>query len=128
MTFADSLTYVWPLAFILVSLFVLRQLGTKVEPVWDSLIGALSKTAGSNATQYAAAIGFGLSASLSAFYDVFSDMTATSFHAMSWHAYAALWTKVANPFIVAVLAYATQSNFKKPPGTTRAPFNDPPIQ
>ena len=123
MTFADSLTYVWPLSFILVALFVLRQLGQKVEPVWDALAGGLAKNAGSNATQYATAIGFGLSASLSAFYDVFGNTTAAEVTAMSWHGYFGLWAKVLNPFVVAVLAYATQSNFKKPlNGGTVPPF------
>lgn len=129
MTFADSLAYVWPLSFILVALFVLRQLSTEVKPVFTSIIGGLSKNAQSNATQYAIAIGFGLSASFSAFYDVFNNTTAKEIASMSWHGYAALWTKVANPFIVAVLAYATQSNFttKKPNGTTAPPFpNQPP--
>lgn len=123
--FSETLPFVWPLSFVLVSLFVLRQLGENVKPVFVSVIGGLSKNAGSNATQYAIAIGFGLSASLSAFYDVFNDMTVVSFHAMSWHAYAALWTKVANPFIVAVLAYATQSNFVKKPNGTTPPFPPP---
>jgi hypothetical protein len=128
MTFADSLAYVWPLSFILVALFVLRQIGEKVEPVFTSVIGGLSKNASSNAVEYAKAIGFGLSASFSAFYDVFGNTTAAEISAMSWHGYAGLWTKVLNPFLVAILAYASQSNFKKPTGATTPPFSTPPTQ
>lgn len=124
MTFADSLIYVWPLSFILVALFILRQLGEKIEPVVTSLVGGLSKNAGNNAMEYAKALGFGLSASLSAFYDVFGNTTGAEITAMSWHGYAALWTKVMNPFIVAILAYGAQSNFKKPSNGTNT---NPPI-
>lgn len=125
MTFADSLPYVWPLTILLVALLVLRQVREEMKPIFSSIVGGLSKNAQSNATQYAIAIGFGLSASMSAFYDVFNDLTSTNLAAMSWHQYAALWTKVLNPFIVAVLAYATQSNFKKPSNGTAPPFPPP---
>lgn len=127
MTFADSLPYVWPLTILLVALLVLRQVREEMKPVFNSIIGGLSKNAQSNATQYAIAIGFGLSASMSAFYDVFNDLTSANLTALSWHQYAALWTKVLNPFIVAVLAYATQSNFttKKPNGTPPGGTNPP---
>jgi hypothetical protein len=123
---AETQNIVWPLAFILVFLIALRQFRNDARPIVSGIITGLSANATRNATQYAIAIGFGLSASLSAFYDVFNDLSAANLSAISWHQYAALWAKIANPFIVAVLAYATQSNFgPKPPtstGTTTPPI------
>ena len=58
---------------------------------------------------------------VSAFYDVFNELTAASLTSLSWHQYAALWTKVANPFIVAILAYATQMPIKNG-NLTQPPF------
>jgi hypothetical protein len=92
-----------------------------VSPLFKTVVGGLTQDAGRNAKEYAIALGFGLSASLSAFWDVFSRLDATSLGAMSWHQYAALWSKVANPFIVAVLAYATQNNFKTDAKITAPP-------
>lgn len=110
MNTSDMLPFVWPLCFVLVTLFILRQLGDGLRPVFTSITTGLSRNASTNATKYAIAIGFGLSASLSAFYDVFNALTIAAQSELSFHQYAALWTKVLNPFIVAVLAYATQSN------------------
>lgn len=112
------LQLVWPLSFILVALFVLRQLRSDITPIFKSVVGGLSQNAARNATQYAIALGFGLSASLSAFWDVFRSLDNTTLGTMSWHQYFALWAKVANPFVVAILAYATQSNFTKTGATT----------
>jgi hypothetical protein len=104
---ANSL--VWPLTFLLCALILVRM--TKDSPITNAIVGGVAKNAGSNATAYAIAFMFGLSASLSAFYDVFSQMDAKTFDQTSWHQYAALWAKCLNPFVVAVLAYATQNKF-----------------
>lgn len=119
-TTADMLQLVWPLIFLLIMLFVLRQVRDDVNPIFKSVVGGLSQDASRNAKQYAIAIGFGLSASLSAFVDVFKELDAAAIGSLGWHQYAAAWAKVANPFVVAVLAYATQSSFK--PGNTNPPF------
>lgn len=116
MNHADYLNLVWPLAFLLLGLIIFRQIGNEVSPIFKSVVGGLSQDASTNAKQYAIALGFGLSASFSSFWDVFSRLDGTSLTVMSWHQYAALWTKVLNPFIVAVLAYATQSDFKSTRG------------
>lgn len=119
---ADYLNLVWPLTFLLVMLVVFRQVGNDISPIFKSVVGGLSQDANKNAKQYAIAVGFGLSASLSAFYDVFTRLDSTSLSVMSWHQYLALWSKVGNPFVVAVLAYATQSDFK-PNAKTTPPFS-----
>lgn len=114
---------VWPLTVLLMFLIVLKQLRDDVRPIVRSIVTGLSANAQSNAPAYAIAIGFGLSASFSAFWDVFNQLDAASLVALSWHQYAALWTKVLNPFIVAVLAYATQNKFK---GGGISPDAEPP--
>lgn len=122
-TYADMLQVIWPLTFLLLMLVGLRQVRNDVNPILKSVIAGLTTDASRNAKQYAIAIGFGLSASLSAFVDVFKELDSAAILAMGWHQYAAAWAKVAAPFVVAVLAYATQSNFKSP--GTNPPFSPP---
>lgn len=116
MTAADyatiASTMLWPLTAILSAIIVTRRLATDVRPIFINIVNGVAKGAQSNAMAYAIAFGFGLSASLSAFWDVFHTLDATSFSVMTWHQYAALWTKVLNPFVVAVLAYVVKNEFK----------------
>ena len=106
-----------------IGLFALRRLTSDMRPIFVNIVGGVAKTAGSNATAYAIAIMFGLSASLSAFVDVFKDMDKTEMDVITWPQVLALIARVANPFIVAVLAYATQNKFQpKPTGSTNPPF------
>lgn len=108
---ADSV--VWPLTALLMFLLVLWRVQQDVRPIFLTVRDGLVREAGSNAPAYAICILFGLSASASAFVDVFQHMDSASLAAMSWHQYAVQWVKVFNPFIVAVLAYATQNKFVK---------------
>lgn len=121
---ADYLNLVWPLSFILVMLVAIRQIRDDAGPVVKAVVTGLSQNAARNATQYAIAIGFGLSASLSAFYDVFHGLDSTTLQSLNVLQLISLCAKVLNPFVVAVLAYATQSNFRPPvsSGTTATPF------
>lgn len=121
---SDTIQLVWPLSFVLCFLFVLRKVESDMRPIVTGVVTGLAGDAANNAKQWGIAILFGLSASLASFYDVFADLGAKDLNALSWHQYAAYWTKVLNPFIVAVLAYVTQSNFK-PKGATNAPFPPP---
>lgn len=123
---AQILPFLWPtvalMAVLLVSI-ASRRLASDVRPIFVGIVGGVAKSASSNAQAYAIAIMFGLSASLSAFYDVFSQMDVKAFADMTWHQYAAMWSKVLNPFLVAVLAYATQNKFvPKGSGSTNPPF------
>lgn len=126
MNWSEAVSVIWPLVFLLLMLVAIRQVREEVKPIFTSVVGGLTQDAGRNAKQYAIALGFGLSASLSAFVDVFKELDAAAVSALGWHQYAAAWAKCFNPFIVAVLAYATQSNFKPSSGTTNPPF--PPTQ
>ena len=103
---------VWPLVVVLLGLFVLRRIRQNMDPIFDQVVSGVAKSARANAPAYAIAILFGLSASLSAFVDVFKEMNRDAILAMSWHQYLVCWAKVLNPFVVAILAYATQNKFK----------------
>lgn len=105
---ADNLHIVIVLGILLIVLLGLRQVRDTVNPVFAGIVKGLATHAQQNATAYGIAILFGLSASLSAFYDIFSQTTKTDLDIMSWHQYLALWCKILNPFIVASLAYATK--------------------
>lgn len=115
---ANSL--VWPLVVVLIALLLLKKAEDGLRPVFNSIIGGVAKNAGSNATFYAMAIMFGLSASISAFVDVFKDMDNTLWSAITWHQYASMWARVLNPFIVAILAYTRDS------GKDRGVVDQPP--
>jgi len=108
----DFLPLVWPLVVVLGILIWSRRLGADMRPIVINVVRGVAVNAKSNAVAYAIAIGFGLSASLSAFIDVFQQMDQEAFKNLTWHQYFALWAKVLNPFVVAVLAYATQNKFK----------------
>lgn len=116
---------IWPLFLFLLALLVLRQIKEDVRPIFVNIVSGVAKNAQSNAPAYAIAIGFGLSACIAAFIDVFQSLDAVKLHALSWHQYAALWAKVLNPFVVSVLAYATQNKFKG--GSAVASSTNPPI-
>lgn len=125
MNYADIFaagSIVWPLTILLMFLLVLQRAASRLDPIFGSIVDGVSKNAGSNAVAYAIAIGFGLSASISAFVEVFSQMDKDAFKALSLHQYLVQWCKVGNPFIVAVLAYATQNKFVPKGSTTTPPF------
>lgn len=104
----DYLHIIAPLVVLLVVLLGLHAVRETVNPLFAGIVAGLAKHAQINAPAYGMAILFGLSASLSAFWDVFHSMTKQQFYDMSWHAYMANWCKVLNPFIVAALAYCTK--------------------
>lgn len=108
----DPSQYIWPMVFLLASVYLIRLFRTDFHPIFSNVISGVADGAKSNATAYGIAIMFGLSASLSAFVDVFKDLSVQSFHVLSVHQYLALWAKVLNPFVVAILAYATQNKFR----------------
>lgn len=116
---------VWPITAFAMFLVVLRMFEKRTGPILDSIIGGVAKNAGSNAVFYAVAIMFGLSASLSAFIEVFQQLDEQAWKMMTWHQYATLWAKVLNPFIVAILAYTRNSDKDRKPGATNPPFSSP---
>lgn len=117
----DPSQLIWPFVVLLIVVVMTRRLTSDLRPIFVNIVGGVAKGAQSNATAYGIALMFGISASLSAFVDVFKDMNATALAAMSWHQYLVLWAKIANPFCIAILAYATQNNFKSGPLAPTAP-------
>jgi hypothetical protein len=109
----EMLPHIVVLGVLLVVLLLIHRARETLNPLVTGIVGGLSKHAQVNAPAYGMAIMFGLSASLSAFYDIFSQLGKSDLNAMSWHQYMSLWAKVLNPFIVASLAYATKNQFKQ---------------
>lgn len=101
----DPPAVIWPLSFLLFLLVVLHVVREELSPIVKAMVPPLAQNAQKNATVYAIAFAFGLSASLSAFYDMFKDLTAEAAAAMSWWQITACLCKIANPFVVAGLAY-----------------------
>jgi len=124
----DYLQKIWPFIPLLLAVFLFWlavRIRNDVQPIVVNVINGVARQAGTNAVPCAIAIGFGLSASLEALAE-----QATALH---WLLIAA-GCKVVQPFIVAVLAYATQNGFVKKDGSplnsgrtggTGAPFPDP---
>ena len=97
----ETAPFAAPLFVALILLFILRRADAVVQPIVVNVVTGIAKQAQSNALAYGLAIGYGLSASLQALAE-----QATILH---WLVIAA-FAKVANPFIVAMLAYAAKSN------------------
>ncbi len=93
----DIAPFAWPLVVALVLLYLLRKVSNEVQPIVVSVVSGLAKQANTNALAYGLAIGYGLSASLQAL--------AEQATVLQWPLIAA-FAKVANPFIVAMLAFA----------------------
>jgi len=127
-TLADILApLVWPLCFLLVVLLVLKQVKDDVRPIFIKMVDPLAKQAQDNAADIGRAFLFGMSASLAAWYDVFSQVDAVTMRGMSVWQVSALLAKVANPFIVAFLATLVKPTGYTPPPKlpTQPPFPTP---
>lgn len=109
----DTLPHLIVLSILLLILVGLHRLRATVDPLVAGVVGGLAKHAQVNAPAYGIACMFALSASLGAFYDVFSQVDYNTLHGMTWWQLGALIAKVLNPGIVAVTAYATQSKFRQ---------------
>lgn len=121
--FLDPPPVVWPLCFLLVALIVIHLVREEVKPIMRAVVGGLTTDAGRNYKAYATAIAFGLSASLSAWVEAFKDLTAADAATLSYWQLSALFARVANPFLVAMLAYAYKPQGQT--GETKPPFPQP---
>ncbi len=114
---------VWPLAMLLGILVIFWHLRETLKPVVHGTVEGLARNAQKQATSYAIAFGFGVSASLVALIDVFRELTVERAASLSYWQMCAMFAQIANPFVVAVLAYATQQHRSPPPSTaTQPPF------
>ncbi len=106
MSFADTIPLVWPLAFVLVALFVMRKVGDDLRPIVNGVVGGLAKNASQHALGYAMA---SLLATLGCLQELAA--VATDFH---W-VYVAAFAKVLQPGLAAIVGYVI-----KPPAFTQA--------
>jgi hypothetical protein len=113
---------IWPMVLFAVLLFALHQVKEQINPLITGVVTGLAQHAQANSAAYGMAVMFGLSASLAAFYDVFSQVDTSTMKGMSWWQFGALLAKVLNPFVVAVLAYATKITPAKTSTATTPPF------
>ena len=114
---------IWPLLGFAVAIYVVHQIKEQLNPIITGLVAGLAVQAKANAGSYGVAILFGLSASLAAFYDVFSQVDHLVIQGMSGWQFAALVAKVLNPFIVAFLATLVKmGGTPAKPSTTTPPF------
>lgn len=114
---------VWPLLGALVVLAIFHQLRERLEPLTSAIIAGLAKDAGRNSKVYVTALAFGISASLSAWVDAFKDLTAAQAADLSYWQLSAIFARILNPFIVAVLAYAYRIQGTPQTTETKPPFN-----
>lgn len=101
---ANSL--VWPLTFLVVALYVFKRLQTDLSPVVTSMVSSLAQQVAKHSLLFAVAIMFGLSSSLTAFYEVFQTIDDATAKSLSIYQFLALAAKCANPFIGGFLGYA----------------------
>lgn len=94
----------WIASGVLLALLVAHRVREQLNPVVANLVTGLSEQAKNNAADIGRAMLFGLSASLAAWYDCFSQVDSVTLRGMSAFQLSALFAKVANPFIVAFLA------------------------
>lgn len=108
------LPFIWPLIFLLIMLVLLRQVRADVQPIMVGIVKGLAAGSTKNPLFYAMALMLGLSASLGALAEVA--------HAFGWK-YVEAFARVAQPFFVAVIAYAI-----KPPSPSVADTTNPPVK
>lgn len=103
---------VWPLAFLLVALTLLRQLRNDLTPIFKSVIGGVAKNAQSNALVYGLAI---IAATLSSLQEL--SAVAREQHWL----YAEIFCRVLQPALGTALAFAM-----KPPSSLSVDINSKP--
>lgn len=103
MIFADIFaanSLVWPLAFLLISLLILKQVKDDVRPIFLGMVAPLAKQAQTNAVAWTVGLMLGVLSSLGALTEV-----ATTMH---W-TYVAIGCKVLGPGLATIVALIKQS-------------------
>ncbi len=105
MSFTDSLPFVWPLTFLLVSLFILRRIEEDLRPVFRNVVNGVASSAQSNALRYAMAMMLASLSAMQALGDVSREL--------GW-VYVEAFAKVAQPALAAVVGYIIKSDGATP--------------
>jgi signal transduction histidine kinase len=113
----EASSIIWPLCFLLIILFVLRQVRDDVKPIFQGMIGTLATQSQSNAVGWALGILIATLGSLQALGEVA--------HAMNWK-YIEAAAKVLQPGLAALLGYIMASPAQKAKiGQTNPPIPTP---
>lgn len=119
MTFTDTLPLVWPLALVLVTLLVLRAIGPDARALARWIASNLGAHAGKHAMFYAIAVGFGLQAFGTGFYDNFWPIEPPEMAKLGWWQVLAALLKSMSFAIGIMVGYALKdrNNETKPDAT-----------
>lgn len=113
MTFSDTIPLIWPLAFLLAFLFVIRKADAALQPIVTGVVSGVAK----NATQHA------LAWAMASILAVLSGLEALGEVAVQFHwVYVVAFAKILTPMLATVVAYLT-----KPPQFTQADAPKTPV-
>lgn len=120
MTFADTIPLVWPLTFILCFLLALRAIGPDARALARWVGTNLGAHAGKHAMFYAIAVGFGLQAFGTGFYDNFWPIEPPDMAKLGWWQVLAAFLKSCSFAIGIMVGYALKdrNSEAKPDATT----------
>lgn len=120
MTFADTLPLVLPLTFLLCFFLFLRAIGPDARALARWTAATLGNHAGKHAMFYAIAVGFGLQAFGTGFYDNFWPIEPKDMQALGWWQVLAAFLKSCSFAIGIMVGYALKdrNNETKPDATT----------
>ncbi len=90
---------VWPMAFLLVSLIIIRKLGNSIEPIFQGLTSGLKNQAARHSMAWLMALMYASAASLQALGEVATQL--------GW-VYVAAFAKVIQPAVVAIIAFVNR--------------------
>lgn len=105
MNLTDSLNLVWPLTFLLVSLFILRRIEEDLRPVFRNVVNGVASNAQGNALRYAMAMMLASLSGMQALGDVAREL--------GW-IYVEAFAKVAQPALAAIVGYIIKSDGPTP--------------
>lgn len=107
---------VWPLAFVLVALFVLRSLRERISPIADGVVSGISKHASQFALLYALAFLLAMNASLEKVVSTFGALTRDQLAGLAWWQVGALLAGCFTPAVSTLIALIIKSPLEsKPP-------------
>ncbi len=100
MSCPDYCSPVWPLTFILVSLFILHRVGSDLKPVFRNVVNGVAVNAQSNAMRYAMAAMLGSLAMMQALGDVAREE--------NWR-FVSAFARIAQPALAAIVGFVINS-------------------
>lgn len=120
MTFSESLQFVWPLTGLLCFFLFLRAIGDDAKALARWVASAIGAQASKQAMFYVIAVGFGLQAFGTGFYDNFWPLDPPQMKTLGWWQVVAALLKSMSFAIGIMVGYALKdrNNEPKPDATT----------